>query len=94
MGPVDISISESTTIKAIQPPKLASDGENWLTYHEQVLNVAIAHGLCCHLMGTVFKPSPIVERAGNFFLETDNKVPLLDKALEKHKTSQYFSFLH
>src|SRR5258705_4461727 len=87
MGPADISTSENATIKVTQLPKLAPDGENWLTYHERVLNAATARGLHCHLVGTALKPSPIVERAGKFYLETDDKVPLSDEALDKHETS-------
>jgi hypothetical protein len=87
MGPADISTSENMTIKVIQLPKLAPDGENWLTYHERVLNAATARGLRRYLVGTVLKPSTIVEKAGKFYLETDDKVPLMDEALDKHETS-------
>jgi len=34
MGQQDVSISDNATIKVTQLPKLASDGENWLTYHD------------------------------------------------------------
>ena len=87
MGPMDISTSENTTIKVTQLPKLAPDSENWLTYHKRVLNAATVHGLCHHLVGTMLKPSPIVERAEKFYLETDDKVLLSDEALNKHETS-------
>src|SRR5258705_4830866 len=87
MGPADISTSENATIKVTQLPKLASDSENWLTYHERVLNAATACGLHRHLVGTTLKPSPIVERAGKFYLTADDKAPLSEEALEKHETS-------
>jgi len=87
MGPTDISTSENTTIKVTQLLKLAADGENWLTYHERVLNAATAHGLHRHLIGTVLKPTPIVEKAGKFYLATDDKVALSAEDLDKHETS-------
>ena len=87
MGPTDISTSDNATIKVTQLPKLASDGENWLTYHKRVLNAATARGLRRHLVGTALKPSPIVERAGKFYLTADDKAPLSEEALEKHETS-------
>ncbi len=87
MGPVDISTSENATIKVTQLPKLASNGENWLTYHERVLNAATAHGLRRHLVGTALKPSPIVEKRGKFYLSANDTVPLMDEVLEKHETS-------
>ena len=87
MGPADISTSENTTIKVTQLPKLAADGENWLTYHECVLNAATARGLRRHLVGTALKPSPIVEKDGKFYLSTDDTAPLSEEALEKHETS-------
>jgi len=87
MGPVDISTSENATIKVTQLPKLASNGENWLTYHERVLNAAMAHGLHRHLVGTVLKPSPIVKKRGKFYLSADDTILLMDEALEKHETS-------
>jgi len=87
MGPADISISENTTIKVTQLPKLAADGKNWLTYHERILNAAMARGLHCHLVGTALKPTPIVKKAGKFYLATDNKVALSVEDLDKHETS-------
>src|SRR5258708_4261827 len=87
MGPAEVSTSDSSSIKVTQLPKLASDGENWLTYHERVLNAATARGLCRHLVGTALKPSPLVEKAGKFYLSTDNKSPLSEDDLDKHETS-------
>jgi len=52
MGQQEVSTSDNTTIKVTQLPKLASDGENWLTYHERVLNAATARGLRRHLSTT------------------------------------------
>jgi hypothetical protein len=45
MGPADVSTTDNTTIKVTQLLKLASDGENWLTYQERVSNAAAARGL-------------------------------------------------
>jgi len=84
MGPADISTSKNATIKVTQLPKLASDGENWLTYHERVLNAATAQGLRCHLVGTALKPSPIVEKEGKLYLSADDILP--PEAIEKHET--------
>jgi len=87
MGQQEISTSDNTTIKVTQLPKLASDGENWLTYHERVLNAATARGLRRHLVGTARKPSAPVEKAGKFYLSAADTVPLSDEALDKLETS-------
>jgi hypothetical protein len=75
MGQQDVSTSDNTTIKVTQLPKLASDGENWLTYHEQVLNAATARRLRRHLVGTVLQPSPVIEKAGKFYLSDTDVTP-------------------
>ena len=87
MGQQDVSTSDNATIKVTQLPKLASDGENWLTYHERVLNAATAHGLRRHLVGTALQPSPIIEKDGKFYLSATDVTPLTDEALEEHETS-------
>jgi hypothetical protein len=84
MGQQDISTSD---IKVTQLLKLTSDGENWLTYHERVLNAATACGLHCHLVGTTLKLSPIFIKDEKFYLSEDEALPLSDEALEKHKTT-------
>ena len=86
MGPAEISTTDNTTIKVTQLPKLASDGENWLTYQERVTNAVTARGLCCHLVGTALRPAPVTEDKGKFYLPS-SKEPLSDEALEKHETS-------
>ncbi len=87
MGQQEISTSDNTTIKVTQLPKLAADGENWLTYHEWVLNAATARGLCRHRVGTVLKPSPVVEKDGKFYLSVDDVLPLDEETLDKHESS-------
>ena len=87
MGEQEVSTSDNTTIKVTQLPKLAADGENWLTYHERVLNAATARGLRRHLVGTALKPSTIVKKNGKFYLPTDSLLPLDEDALKKHETS-------
>jgi len=87
MGQHDVSTSDNTTIKITQLPKLASDGENWLTYHEWVLNTATARRLRRHLVGTALQPSPLIEEAGKFYLSDTAVTPLTDEALEEHETS-------
>src|SRR5882672_8069432 len=87
MGPAEVSTTDNTTIKVTQLPKLSSNGENWLTYHERVLNAATARGLRRHLVGTAIKPSPLVERGSKFYLSDTATVPLSDEAVEKHKDS-------
>jgi hypothetical protein len=84
MGQQDISTSD---IKVTQLPKLASDGENWLTYHERVLNAATTRGLRRHLVGTALKPSPIIIKDEKFYLTEDDALPLSDDALEKQETA-------
>ena len=87
MGQQEVSTSDSSSIKVTQLPKLASNGENWLTYHERVLNAATAQGLRRHLTGTMLQPPTIVKKAGKFYLSADDKVPLLGVALETHESS-------
>jgi len=87
MGQQEISTSDNSSIKVIQLPKLLSDGENWLTYHERVLNAATARGLRHHMVGTVLKPSTVIERDEKFYLKTDDPEPLSEDALDKHETS-------
>jgi len=87
MGQHEVSTSDTSSIKVTQFPKLSSDGENWLTYHERVLNATMACGLRRHLVRTALRPSPLVEKTGKFFLTPDDKSPLSEDALDKHETS-------
>jgi hypothetical protein len=87
MGQQEVSTSDNATIKVTQLPKLASDGENWLTYHERVLNAATARRLRRHLVGTALKPSTLVETGGKFYLPSDLTNALSAEALDKHETS-------
>ncbi len=84
MGQQDVSTSD---IKVTQLPKLASDGENWLAYHEWVLNAVTACGLHRHLVGTALKPSDLVKTAGKFYLSATATVPLSKDDVKKHKDS-------
>ena len=87
MGQYDISTGDTLSIKLTQLPKLASDGENWLTYSECVMNAATARGLHRHLVGTVLKLSTLVEKNGKFFLDASDTTPLSNNAIDKHETS-------
>ena len=87
MGQQEVSTSNNTTIKVTQLLKITSDGANWLTYHERVLNAATAWGLCRHLVGTALKPSTIIEKNRKFYLKDDDPDPLSKEALDKHETS-------
>jgi len=87
MGQQDVSTSDNATIKVTQLPKLASNGENWLSYHERVLNVATARGLRRHLVGTALQPSLIIAKDGKFYLSATDVTPLMANALEEHETS-------
>ena len=85
MGPAEVSTTDNTTIKVTQLPKLASDGENWLTYHERVTNAATARGLCRHLVGTAVKPPALVERGSKFYISEITTIPLSDEEVDKHE---------
>jgi len=87
MGQQEVSTSDNITIKVTQLLKLASDGENWLTYHKRVLNAATAQGLRHHLVGTALKPSTVIGKNGKFYLKYDDPDPLSEEALDKHETS-------
>ena len=86
MGQQEVSTSDQTTIKVTQLPKLASDGENWLTYQERVTNAATARNLRRHLLGTALQPSSVEERDGEFFLPGSTTALSAD-ALETLETS-------
>ena len=87
MGQHDVSTGDTSSIKLTQLPKLVSDGENWLTYSERVMNAATARGLRRHLVGTALKPSTLIEKNGKFFLDASDTTPLSDDAIDKHETS-------
>ena len=62
IGPDDISeMSLTNNLQALNLPKLCSDGSNWSTYQEHVLNFAMSKGLKRHLMGTARKPVILME---------------------------------
>ena len=86
MGQQEVSTSDQTTIKVTQLPKLASDGENWLTYQERVTNAAAVRGLRRHLLGTALRPQSLVERNGGFYL-SGSTAKLSEDDLDKHETS-------
>ena len=86
MGPAtNMSTPDATSsaIKLTQLPKLARDGENWLTYQEKVVNAIKARKLRRHLTGTARKPVDIVEKEGKFFSFSGTE--LTSKQLDEHE---------
>jgi len=67
MGPTDVSTDSASTIKVVSLLKLTSDGSNWTTYQDHVVNAIKAKGLRCHLSGTVCKPDNLEECDGKFY---------------------------
>ena len=85
MGPDNISeMSLTNNSQALNLPKLRSDGSNWSTYQERLLNFAMSKGLKRHLMGTAQKLVTLREQDGEFFKGSD-PVPLSEEDVEKHQ---------
>ncbi|KAF8059277.1 hypothetical protein FPV67DRAFT_1426522, partial [Lyophyllum atratum] len=81
MGPeqtFDISTSKVTL------PKLSSDGSNWSTYKDRVMNTLTSKKLRRHVTGTARKPAELHEQSGAFF-RAGSLAPLSDEELEKHE---------
>ena len=89
MGPADISdmASTSTTDRSLTIPKLKSDGSNWTTYSERVMNYLTSKGLKRHVIGTARRPVELIECGGEYF-KPHGLTPLGDDKLEKHETEQ------
>jgi hypothetical protein len=67
MGPAaEMATPDASTsaIKLIQLPRLARDGENWLTYQEKVVNAIKARKLRRHLTETARKADRLVRLWG------------------------------
>ena len=87
MGPAtDISDMNptSTSSQALNIPKLQSDGSNWTTYAERVLNYLTSKGLKRHVTGTARKPIELSERSGSYY-KPNSLSPLTDEEMEKHE---------
>ena len=85
MGPVNISINSTLTIKVTSLPKLATDGSNWTTYQDWVTNTIKAKELHCHLSGTTHKPEDLEEHTSGEFFKPEPQSPLTNDKLETHK---------
>jgi hypothetical protein len=64
-----------------------SDGSNWPTYQERVLNTLTSKGLKRHVLGTAHKPEVPVEHNGSFYYQNSMN-PLTDEELEKNEDEQ------
>jgi len=91
MGPAADDITDmsstSTSIQIASLPKLLSDGSNWPTYQECVLNTLTSKGLKRHVLGTAHKPEVPVEHNGSFYYQNSMN-PLTDEELEKNEDEQ------
>jgi hypothetical protein len=89
MGPAaEMATPDASTsaIKLTQLPRLARDGENWLTYQEKVVNAIKARKLCRHLTGTARKPAELIEKDDGFYLASDSdSKALTDKQVDEHE---------
>ena len=85
MGPADISdMSSTTNNQVLNLPKLRSNGSNWSTYQERILNYITSKGLKWHLLDTVKKPVELREQDGLFYkgIKPD---PLTEEEIEEHE---------
>ena len=89
MGPADIPdmSSMSSTNQSLAVPKLESDGSNWSTYSEQVMNYLTSKGLKRHVMGTARKPVQLVKRNCRYY-KPDMTIPLKNDELDTHEREE------
>ena len=88
MGPDNISEMYLTNnLQALNLPKLHSDGSNWSTYQEHILNFATSKGLKRHLMGTMQKLVILTEQDGEFY-KGSNPNLLSKEDVEKHQREE------
>ena len=85
MSPADLSdLSSTNNNQALSLPKLWSDGSNWATYSERILNYLTSKGYRRHVQGTARKPETLTQRDGGFF-RANATAPLSDVELENHE---------
>jgi predicted GIY-YIG superfamily endonuclease len=85
MGPADISdMSSTTNTQVLNLPKLRSDGSNWSTYQERILNYVTSKGLKRHLLDTTRKPVELREQDGLFY-KGITPDPLTEEEIEEHE---------
>ncbi|KAF8797796.1 hypothetical protein BYT27DRAFT_7218939 [Phlegmacium glaucopus] len=87
MGPEDTSDVNPASSQGLTIPKLQSNGSNWTTYAERVMNYLTSKGLRRHVTGTVRKPIQLVERVGEHYFP-GLLAPLNEEELEKHEVEQ------
>ena len=88
MGPADISdMSSTTNNQVLNLPKLCSDGSNWLTYQERILNYVMSKGLKRNFLGTAQKLVELTEQSGSFYKGT-NHDPLTEEEIEEHEDEE------
>ena len=88
MGPAgDLSDMSSTKANQILSlPKLRSDGSNWATYSERILNYLTSKGYRRHVQGTARKPETLVEKNGSLY-KPGSLAPMSDDEIEKFEDS-------
>src|ERR1700678_1865649 len=76
-------MSNSSSVKVVNLPRLAEDGSN---YKERILNNLTSKGLMRHIRGTARQPVQLTEHNGSYYCPNELS-PLSDEDLEKHKDS-------
>jgi len=87
MGPDNISDMSSTNTQVLNLPKLHSDGSNWSTYQEHILNYITSKGLKQHLLGTAQKLVELREENGSLY-KGITPDPLAEEEIEKHEVEE------
>ena len=68
MGPRSSSnMSNSSSVKVVNLPRLAKDSSNWVTYKERTLNNLTSKGLMRHVRGTAHQPVQLTEWNGSYY---------------------------
>ncbi|KAG6881756.1 hypothetical protein C0995_000758, partial [Termitomyces sp. Mi166 len=82
MGPKD---TYNVSTMKLTVPKLMSDGLNWTSYQERIINTITSKKLHRHVISTAHKPVVLVKHDSSFFWDDNLLLPLSDKQLEEHE---------
>ncbi|KAG5349753.1 hypothetical protein C0989_002037 [Termitomyces sp. Mn162] len=66
-------------------PKLVSDGLNWTSYQERIINAITSKKLRRHVVGTTRKPAGLVERDDSFFRDDNSLFLPSYKQIKEHE---------
>ncbi|KAF8156066.1 hypothetical protein B0H34DRAFT_659125, partial [Crassisporium funariophilum] len=68
-------------------PKLASDGSNWPTYKDRIINALTSKKLRRHVIGSALKPKEPTKGESGQLYQSGSLVPMSDAEIEKYEDS-------